>query len=111
MGETTQMLWHQTANVHLTTDSAGLRYHFDVGRFQPYVRGLIGEGYFNFPYNYAKGHYMVVTEGAGLDYQLTRRIYLRVPDVELQEWPQFTYGAMTNVGVIAGVRVQILGGR
>lgn len=111
VGETTQMLWHQTANVHLATYSAGLRYHFDVGRFQPYVKGLLGEGYFNFPYNYATGHYMVVTEGAGLDYQLTHRIYLRVPDVELQEWPQFTYGAMTNVGVSAGIRVQILGGR
>ena len=110
VGQSTQMLWHQTEDVHLTTYSGGVRYHFDFGRFQPYAKGLAGEGYFNFPYNYAKGHYFVVTAGGGLDYRLTHRIYARV-DAEYQDWPQFTYGAMNNVEASAGIRVRILGGR
>ncbi|MGH9599537.1 MAG: outer membrane beta-barrel protein [Terracidiphilus sp.] len=111
VAETTQMLWHQTDNVHLATYSAGARYHFDFGRFQPYAKGLVGEGEFNFPYNYATGHYFVVTGGGGLDYRLTRRIWVRAADFEYQDWPQFTYGAMTNFGVSAGVRVQFFGMR
>ena len=110
VAQSTQMLWHQTQNVHLTTYSAGLRYHFTFGRFQPYAKGLAGEGYFNFPYNYAKGHYFVATAGGGLDYRLTRRIYARV-DAEYQDWPLFTYGAMNNLEASAGIRVRILGGR
>ena len=45
--------YHQTANVHAETYSIGGRYHFDVGRFAPYAKGLVGFGDFNFPYNYA----------------------------------------------------------
>ncbi|MGH9607620.1 MAG: outer membrane protein [Terracidiphilus sp.] len=111
VAETTQMRWHQTGNVYLSTYSAGLRYHFDFGRFQPYAKGLVGEGHFNFPYNYATGRYFVFTAGGGLDYRLTHRLYVRAADFEFQEWPQFTYGAMSNFGASAGIRVRILGGR
>lgn len=100
--------FHQTANVHLETYSAGLRYHFDVGRrFQPYVKGLVGFGDFNFPYNLATGSYLVVTAGSGLDYHFSRRFTLRAADFEYQEWPQFTFGTMNNPSVSAGLRVRI----
>jgi hypothetical protein len=66
--------YNQTANVHAETYSIGGRYHFDLGRFQPYAKGLVGFGDFNFPYNYARGRYLVVTAGGGLDFRLTRRI-------------------------------------
>ena len=55
--------FHQTANVHAETYSIGGRYHLDLGRFEPYAKGLIGFGDFNFPYNYAHGRYLVVTAG------------------------------------------------
>ncbi|MGB7267775.1 MAG: hypothetical protein WBC92_19815 [Terracidiphilus sp.] len=99
--------FRQTANVHAETYSAGGRYHFDLGRFQPYAKGLIGFGDFNFPYNYAHGRYLVVTAGGGLDFHLAHRIYWRSADVEFQDWPQFTFGNMTSVGVSTGFRVRI----
>src|ERR1039458_1392877 len=99
--------YHQTANVHAETYSIGGRYHFDVGRFQPYAKGLVGFGDFNFPYNYAYGRYLVVTAGGGLDFRLTHRIYVRAVDVEYQDWPNFTFGNMNSLGVNAGLRVRI----
>lgn len=100
--------WRQTANVHAETYSIGVRYHFDFKtRFQPYGKGLIGEGNFNFPYNLASGHYLVLTAGGGLDYRLNRRISIRAADFEYQDWPQFTYGNMTTATVSAGLRVRV----
>ena len=100
--------WHQTTDVHLETYSIGGRYHFDVGRrFEPYAKGLIGVGYFNYPYNLATGSYMVITAGAGLDMRLTRHIYLRAADFEYQDWPQFTYGAMTTASVSSGIKIRV----
>ena len=99
--------YHKTANVHAETYSIGGRYHFNVGRFQPYAKGLVGFGDFNFPYNYAHGRYLVVTAGGGLDVRLTHRIYIRAVDFEYQDWPQFTFGNMNSFGVNAGLRVRI----
>lgn len=99
--------FHQTANVHAETYSIGARYHFDINRFQPYVKGLAGFGHFNFPYNLAHGSYLVITAGGGVDYALTRRIHIRAVDFEYQDWPQFTYGAMGSATVSTGLRVRI----
>jgi hypothetical protein len=99
--------YHQTANVHAETYSIGGRYHFDVGRFSPYAKGLVGFGDFNFPYNYASGQYLVVTAGGGLDFHWKRRLTIRAIDVEYQDWPNFTFGNMNALGVNAGLRVRI----
>lgn len=99
--------YFQTANVHAETYSIGARYHFDVGRFAPYAKGLVGFGDFNFPYNYAHGRYLVVTGGGGLDFHWTPRITVRAVDVEYQDWPNFTFGNMNSLGVNAGLRVRI----
>ncbi len=99
--------FHQTEDVHVETYSVGLRYHMDFGRFQPYAKGLVGFGDFNFPFGYATGRYLVVTGGGGLDYHWTHRIHVRVADIEYQDWPQFTFGSMSSVGVSAGLRVGI----
>ncbi len=99
--------FHQRADVHAETYSIGGRYHFVVGRFQPYAKGLVGFGDFNFPYNYATGRYMVVTAGGGVDYRWTHRITLRIADFEYQDWPQFTYGNMTSLNGSVGLKVRI----
>ena len=99
--------YHQIANVHVETYLGGGRYHFDVGRFQPYAKGLVGVGEFTFPYNYATGGYLVIAPGAGLDYRLSHRWSVRAVDFEYQYWPQFTYGAMTSVGITTGLRYRI----
>ncbi|MGB8030354.1 MAG: hypothetical protein WCF30_11910 [Terracidiphilus sp.] len=99
--------YHQTADVHAETYSIGGRYHFDVDRFAPYAKGLVGLGDFNFPYNYAYGRYLVVTAGGGLDFHWTRRVTVRAVDFEYQDWPNFTFGKMNSLGVNAGLRVRI----
>jgi hypothetical protein len=99
--------YNKTANVHVETYSIGLRYRFDAGRFQPYAKGLVGFGNFNFPYNYASGRYLVVTAGGGVDFRWTPRISIRAADIEYQDWPQFTFGNMNSFGVSAGFRVRI----
>lgn len=99
--------YHKTADVHIETYMAGLRYHLDYGRFQPYAKGLVGVGYFNFPYDYAHGSYLVVAPGAGVDYRLSRRWSVRAADVEYQYWPQFTFGAMSSVSVTVGIRYKV----
>ena len=106
-GEARWLEYHQTADVHVETYSVGARYHINFRRFQPYAKGLIGFVDFNFPYNYATGRYLVVTAGGGLDYRLSRRIHVRVADLEYQMWPQFTFGSMSTVGVSTGLRVGI----
>jgi hypothetical protein len=98
--------FHQRADVHAETYSIGGRYHFVFGRLQPYAKGLVGFGNFTFPYNYATGRYLIVTAGAGADYRWTRRISLRA-DFEYQDWPQFTYGAMTSLNGSVGLKVRI----
>jgi hypothetical protein len=99
--------WNQTAMVHAETYSIGPRYHKNFGKVQPYAKGLLGYGYFNFPYNLATGKYLIVTAGGGLDYHVTNRIYLRAVDVEYQSWPQFTYGTMSTFSVSTGLRVRV----
>lgn len=99
--------WNQTANVHLETYALGPRYHKNFGNWNPYAKGLLGYGNFNFPYNLATGRYLMVTAGGGIDYHLTKRVYLRAADFEYQYWPQFTYGAMSTVSISSGIRVRI----
>jgi hypothetical protein len=106
-GECRMLEFHQTQNVHAETYLGGVRYHFNVGRFQPYAKGLAGLGEFNFTYNYAHGSYLVIAPGAGIDYRLSRRVSVRAVDFEYQYWPQFTFGAMSSVGISTGLRFRV----
>jgi hypothetical protein len=105
-GEMRRLEYQQTANVHAETYLTGARYHFNLGRTQPYLKALGGIGHFTFPYNYAKGSYFVVAGGGGLDYRLNRRWTVRA-DLEYQEWPQFTFGAMNSLGASVGIRCRV----
>ncbi len=102
------LLWQQTADVHLSTWLIGPRYGFhDFHRFQPYVKVLVGNGEFSFPYGYAHGSYFVLAPGGGVDYHFNRRISFRVADFEYQDWPQFTFGNMSSFGVSSGIRIRV----
>ncbi|MGA3131275.1 MAG: hypothetical protein ABSD59_10770 [Terracidiphilus sp.] len=99
--------FHQTANVHLETYMIGPRYHVSMGRFEPFVKGTVGFGNFSFSYNYASGRYLVVGAGGGVDFRLNRRWSARLAEVQYQDWPDFTFGAMNSVGVSSGIRCRI----
>jgi hypothetical protein len=104
-GEAHWLMFHQTANVHTTTYLIGPRYHMTYGRFQPYVKGLIG--LFNYPYNLGTDDDFVVAPGGGLDFRVTHRLRIRVADFEYQIWPGFHYGTLTSYGLSTGIRVRI----
>jgi hypothetical protein len=106
-GEGRWLDFHQTNNIHAETYLAGPRYHFNMGRTQPYVKGLAGLGKFNFTYNYAHGSYFVIAPGGGLDYRVNHRLSARA-DFEYQYWPQFTFGPMSSAGVSVGIRYLVL---
>jgi hypothetical protein len=106
-GEGRVLMFNNLYQVQARTYLGGARYHFDMGRFQVYGKGLVGVGQFTFPYNYAHGNYLVIAPGAGVDYRLTRRISARLADFEYQIWPQFTYGSMSSYGVSVGVRYRV----
>jgi hypothetical protein len=95
------------ADEHASTYLAGLRYSRYFGRFQPYAKGLVGIGQFNYPYNFAKETDLVVAPGGGVDFRITRRIRWRAVDFEYQIWPNFNYGQMSSYGLSSGIRVKI----
>jgi hypothetical protein len=98
---------NQRANVHTETYSVGPRYHHSFGNLQAYGKGMVGFGDFNFPYDLARGRFVVVTAGGGVDLEVRRRLSVRAVDVEYQCWPQFTYGTMSSFVVSAGLRVRV----
>jgi hypothetical protein len=106
-GEGRWLEFHEFAQVHAETYLVGPRFHIDINRFQPYIKGMVGAGNFHFPYNYAHGSYLIVAAGGGVDYRLNHRWSVRVADVEYQSWPQFTFGTMSSVGLTSGVRFRI----
>jgi hypothetical protein len=106
-GEAQWLIFHQTGNVHTATYLIGPRYHLNFGRFQPYAKGLVGFGQFNYPYNLGRDTDLVIAPGGGVDFRLTRRVRLRLADFEYQYWPQFHYGALSSYGVSSGIRIRI----
>ena len=106
-GEAHWIMFNQTANVHTATYLIGPRYHMTFGRFQPYVKGLIGFGQFNDPYNLGADNDFVVEPGGGVDFRVTHRLRIRVADFEYQIWPGFHYGTYSAYSLSAGIRVRI----
>jgi hypothetical protein len=106
-GEAQWLIFNQTANVHTSTWLIGPRYHLTFGRWQPYAKGLVGFGQFNYPYNLGTDTDLVIAPGGGIDYRITHRIRVRVADFEYQFWPQFHYGALLSYGISSGIRVRI----
>ena len=90
--------------------AGGLRYQFHhYGKFQPYVKGLGGLGSIDFPTHTAApihhNTFGLEAFGGGLDYKLTRRIYIR-GDYEYTRWPNFGNG-LTPDGFTVGASYRI----
>jgi len=102
------LVFNRTASVQDATLLMGPRYYFNVGqKFQPYAKGLVGPGFFTFANNSSQGTYLVVAAGGGVEYHITRRLHLRLADIEYQDWPNFPTGAMSAFGVSTGFRYTI----
>jgi hypothetical protein len=70
----------------------GPRYVLHFGRLHPYVKGLLGLGFFQTDYDIKPNtnfSYKIYAFGGGLDYNARRRLNIRVVDFEYQRWPGF----------------------
>ena len=105
-GEARWLIFHRTTDVKAETYMGGPTCHFDLGRFQPYGKALVGVGDFSFPYGYGRGSYLVLAPGGGLDIRISRRVQIRAADFEYQVWPQFTFNTMSSYGVSSGIRIR-----
>jgi hypothetical protein len=99
--------FHEVSTTRQTTYLAGPRYSFRANRLVPYVKVLAGMGQFTFPYGYGHGNYFVIAPGAGLDFDLSQRLKLRLIDVEYQDWPQFSFGDLHPYGASAGISFRV----
>ncbi len=106
-GEARWLRYRQDSDAHETTYLAGPRFSFRAGGIAPYAKVLVGVGIFNFPFNYAQGNYLVVAPGAGVDWTVSKRIKLRLVDVEYQMWPEFSFGAIHPYGASFGLSYRI----
>jgi len=95
------------AKENAQTYLGGLRYFRHYGRFEPYAKGLVGIGQFNYPYGYAKETDFVIAPGGGFDYRLTNRIRWRAVDFEYQLWPYIHFGHMSSPGVSTGLKIKL----
>jgi len=80
----------------------------------PYAKILIGYGKLNFENGNGWGRYTQLAYGGGLDIKMSKRINLRLPDFEYQQWLNWTEGTgksnnLFPYGVSVGVSYRILG--
>ncbi|MBS1813931.1 MAG: hypothetical protein JSS87_03540 [Acidobacteria bacterium] len=108
--EARRLRHHTDLNTYADTYLIGPRWVLLRRNLSPYVKGMVGVGKFNFPYNYGHGSYFVVAGGGGVDLPIAKRIQWRVVDVEYQKWPQFTFGSMTSMGVSTGISITLYHG-
>jgi hypothetical protein len=77
------------------------------GKFTPYGKALFGWGKMNFQYNFAYGRFADIALGGGVDYDLSRKISVRVVDFEYQLWPNWVNGTLKPYGGSVGVAYKI----
>ena len=99
--------FNQTINVHEDNYLIGPRYRFHWHRTQPYVKFLLGNGQFNFPYNFAHGGYFMIAPGGGLDINLKHHLVWRPIDYEYQHWSSFQGSSLSPNGFSTGIAYRI----
>jgi hypothetical protein len=80
----------------------------------PYAKVLIGYGKLNFENGNGYGRYTDIAYGGGLDIKMNRRINVRLPDFEYQQWPKWTegtgqYSTLFPYGLSVGVSYRVFG--
>jgi hypothetical protein len=88
---------------------AGGRYTLIFGRFRPYLRvdGGIGRFYARPPGSTPPvTTHLIYAFGTGTDFRLTRKLNLRVADVEFQRWPGYPPNGLTPTVGTVGVAYQ-----
>lgn len=106
--EVRTLIINQDEGVHETTYLAGPRVSLLTGQVRPYVKFLVGRGELSYPFHDATGSYFVFAPGAGLDWHVGHsRLNIRVVDVEVQNWPGFSFGSIMPYGISSGLAVRV----
>lgn len=99
--------FNQDLDVHEDNYLIGPRYRFHWHRMQPYVKFLLGNGQFNFPFSYAHGGYFMYAPGGGLDIPLRHHFIWRAVDYEYQHWSSFQGSSLSPNGFSTGIAYRI----
>jgi opacity protein-like surface antigen len=105
-GEMRFLRFNQTYDVHEDNYELGPRYRWRFGRWEPYGKFMIGNGQFNFPFNYGHGGYLMLVPGAGLDIHY-HRFTIRAVDYEYQHWTNFQNSSLSPDGLSSGIAYRI----
>jgi len=116
-GEGRWLRYNQTDGIYEDNYLVGPRlpiYKAHFWKATPYAKVLIGYGKLNFENGNGYGRYTDIAYGGGLDIKMTRRINLRLPDIEYQQWPKWTEGTgkdstLFPYGASVGVSYRIFG--
>ncbi len=89
-------------------------YKLHFWRATPYAKALIGYGKLNFEQGNGWGRYTALAYGGGLDIKVAKRISMRLPDFEFQQWPNWSEGTpktynLLPYGLSVGVSYRVLG--
>jgi hypothetical protein len=94
------------ADVALNNYLLGPRYVMYYGRFRPYAKLLGGIGTVTYEIpgsNNITTRHPALAIGGGLDIKISRKISVRVPDLEYQYWPTFSNHGLNPLVVGFGV--------
>jgi len=98
---------HTSEDVSEKNYLVGPRVLVRPGRWQPYMKFLIGDGHIDMPFQYGRGDFLALVPGAGLDVELNNVVNVRVVDVEYQLWRDFPYGNLRPYGISAGLSLRL----
>ncbi len=90
------------------TYEIGGRYLRTYGPLVPYVKIMVGKGYFEYPYGQTELDYNMFAGGVGADYNLGPYLRLRA-EYEFQKWTSFPNGGLTPQIVTIGVAYHLSG--
>lgn len=99
---------HTSEEVRESNYLAGLRVSMRPVGLSPYVKLLAGDGHIDLPFAYARGDFLALVPGAGVEYNLNDRWIVRALDFEYQLWRNFPYGgSLKPYGVSAGIGLRL----
>lgn len=98
---------HAAEQVTETNFLIGPRVLVRPGRWQPYAKFLVGDGRINMPFGYARGNFLALVPGGGVDFALSNEINVRVCDFEYQLWRDFPHGELRPYGLTGGLSIRL----
>ena len=97
--------FHTMNGIKESTYLVGPRIAYPIRQIIPYAKVMVGGGGFTYPFHEGNDHHTVWAFGAGLDYQITQRFYIR-GDYEKQRW-SFGNGTIAPQTLSAGVTYRL----